>query len=137
MNLLDNPDPDGTLTGLWMPIMVSWYRKSMALFKEIGIEVDQFRMQAFVLAIKVRTFTEEKGGSGFTCSYGPRGEERLFIEYRHDLVSLERERTVAHEFGHVFCLAAGMGPKHHPGWKKIMETLGYPEEAEKTWGEPF
>jgi len=128
-----NPDPTGTLTGLWMPIMVSWYRKTLPLLDRLGIRVDTSKLRSWVLATRVISFAGDKGGSGFTSCYGPDGDQRLFIEYSQELEALERERTVAHEFAHVISIAGGRGPNHHEVWKKIVEAMGYPEEAAHTW----
>lgn len=133
MEQLANPDRLGMLSDLWRPILVSWYRKMRPFVDQLGLKTDPFALQNWVLAVRIRTFKD--GKDGYTCAYGPDGDQRLFIEYRQDLVSLERERTVAHEFGHVLCIAGGLGPNHHDAWKAIMKMIGYPGEAEKDWSD--
>ena len=128
-----NPDPTGTLTGLWMPIMVSWHRKVEPLLEQLGIRIDPRTMKSWVLSTRVISFAGDKGGSGFTSCYGPDGAQRLFIEYSQELGALERELTVAHEFGHVLCIAGGRGPNHNDAWRKIIEAMGYPQEAGRPW----
>jgi len=133
MSQSTRPDPTGTLTGLWMPILVSWHRKAEPLLERLGIRVCPSTLRSWVLSTRIISFAGDKGGSGFTSCYGPAGEERLFIEYSQELEAIERERTVAHEFAHVLSIAGGRGPNHHEVWKKIVEAMGYPEEAERTW----